>query len=453
MLRQTRTHHLYEILDELYQQMKSEQKPCKVITSCLTTSVVLQDHQAITEVLTAKFDKFPERGFYVNKNDPLMSNLVRYNYDLWKPMRRKLAPAFTPAKLKYMFPTMARVGENFVQILSREIAKGGDDILEMHDWCKRFSMDVIGTIAFGIDVNSLESSQNELKLRTEKALVEHFRPFTDQLFVKYPRFLNWLNFKYHSRQSIEFFRKIVQESIEYREKFQIKRNDFLDLLLECRDTEDEFQLTMDMMVGQVFIFFVGGYESSSTALCQALYELAKKPELQDKARAEVQEVVTNNQVAYEDLKALKYIKQVLMETLRKYPIVPGMLRLCRESCSLNTRVGPLQIPEGATIMLPIYSVHNDPDFYPNPHEFLPERFEESSENQRPAHTFLKFGDGPRNCIASGFGMTELLYALSTLLVNFRFSLTERSPKVIEFDKNTKYIASLKSGIYLKVERI
>lgn len=130
-----------------------------------------------------------------------------------------------------------------------------------------------------------------------------------------------------------------------------------------------------------------------------------------------------------------------------------MLRLCRESCSLNTKSGSLEIPEGATLMLPIYSIHNDEDFYPNPKEFLPERFEETSEKQRPTHTFLTFGDGPRNCIAFGFGVMELLYALSTLLANFRFSLTEKSPKVIEFDRNTKYIASLSSGIYLKVEKI
>ncbi|XP_019894814.2 cytochrome P450 6a22-like [Musca domestica] len=453
MLGKSRRQHLFEILDELYRQMKVEGKPCKVIETSLTTSVILQDHTAITEVLTSKFEKFPERGFYVNNQDPLMANLVRYKYDLWKPLRRKLAPAFTPAKLKYMFPTMTQVGERFVKIVTDELERSADGILEMHDWCKRFSMDVIGTIAFGIEVNCLEDGQNQFKTRMEKALVEHFRPLTDQICVKYPRLMNLLNFKYHSRQSIEFFGRLVQDTVEYREKYKVRRNDFLDLLLECRDNEDEFQLTMDMIVGHVFIFFIGGYESSSTALCQALYELAKKPELQEKARMEVQQVVTSQKVSYENLKSLKYVKQVIMETLRKYPIVPAMLRLCRESCSLNTKSGPLEIPEGATLMLPIYSIHNDEDFYPNPKEFLPERFEESSEKQRPTHTFLTFGDGPRNCIAFGFGVMELLYALSTLLVNFRFTLSEKSPKVIEFDRNTKYIASLSSGIYLKVEKI
>ncbi|XP_013112031.2 cytochrome P450 6a22 [Stomoxys calcitrans] len=449
--------HLFLVVDKIYQELCAEDKPCKVVESLLNTTVILQDQNAIKEVLTSQFENFPDRGFYINHRDPLLVNLARFHYDIWKAMRLKLTPAFSPAKMKYIFPTMAEVGDHFVQVLQQQIFRG-EDIVDMHDICKRFSMDVIGTVAFGIECNSLKNPQAEFKLQGEKALLQHFRTFWDQFAEKYSWLMHFINFKYHSQDSIRFFTHIVQETLTYREKENIKRNDFMDLLIECRNVEAENKnekphMSLEMMVGQVFIFFVGGYESTAAALSQALFELSRNTEIQDKARQEVMQVKSEHgdKITHDSLKSLKYIQQIVQETLRKYPIAPALMRYCRHTAILNTSTGPITLPKDTTVMIPVYSIHNNPDFYPNPQEFCPERFDEAEEAERPPHTFLTFGDGPRNCIAAGFGKMELLFGLATLLSKFRFSVSAKTPQEVEFKKNVRYIASVENGIYLKVE--
>uniref|UniRef100_A0A1I8PQW7 Cytochrome P450 n=1 Tax=Stomoxys calcitrans TaxID=35570 RepID=A0A1I8PQW7_STOCA len=449
--------HLFLVVDKIYQELCAEDKPCKVVESLLNTTVILQDQNAIKEVLTSQFENFPDRGFYINHRDPLLVNLARFHYDIWKAMRLKLTPAFSPAKMKYIFPTMAEVGDHFVQVLQQQIFRG-EDIVDMHDICKRFSMDVIGTVAFGIECNSLKNPQAEFKLQGEKALLQHFRTFWDQFAEKYSWLMHFINFKYHSQDSIRFFTHIVQETLTYREKENIKRNDFMDLLIECRNVEAENKnekphMSLEMMVGQVFIFFVGGYESTAAALSQALFELSRNTEIQDKARQEVMQVKSEHgdKITHDSLKSLKYIQQIVQETLRKYPIVPALLRYCRHTTTLNSSTGSITLPKDTTVMIPVYSIHNNPDFYPNPQAFFPERFDEAAEAERPPHTFLTFGDGPRNCIAAGFGKMELLFGLATLLSKFRFSVSAKTPQEVEFKKNVRYIASVENGIYLKVE--
>ncbi|XP_075169601.1 cytochrome P450 6a22-like [Haematobia irritans] len=455
----TQKDHLFLVVDEIYKTLGREDKPCKVIESLINTTVILHDQNAIKEVLTSQFENFPDRGFYVNNRDPLLVNLSRFHYDLWKPMRIKLTPAFSPAKLKYIFPTMSEVGHQFVEVLREKIGLG-ENVIDMHDICKRFAIDVIGTVAFGIECNSLRNPQTEFKVEGEKALARHFRTFTDQFAEKYSRLMQLINFKYHSKKSIDFFTKIVEETLQYRERENIKRHDFMDLLMECRNMEIENKdehpfMSLEMMVGQVFIFFVGGYESTSAAMAQALFELSRNPRIQEKARLEVMEVKAHydGRLTYESLKDLKYIKQIMQETLRKYPIVPALLRYCRHSTTLSTSSGSIAIPKDTTIMIPAYSIHNNPDIYPQPEIFYPERFDDNEMDKRPSHNFLTFGDGPRNCIAAGFGKMELLFGLATLLSNFRFSIAEKTPKEVQFNKNIKYIASINSGIYLKVEMI
>ena len=84
------------------------------------------------------------------------------------------------------------------------------------------------------------------------------------------------------------------------------------------------------------------------------------------------------------------------ETLRKYPPVPFLTRECMQTTKL--RDTDLVLEKGLQIMLPIRALHHDPNYYPNPDKFDPERFSEEEKSKRPHFTFLPFGEGPRLCI-------------------------------------------------------
>lgn len=145
------------------------------------------------------------------------------------------------------------------------------------------------------------------------------------------------------------------------------------------------------------------------------------------------------------------VSKYISETLRKYPIVHTLMRYCRQTTTLTTAQGPLVIPQDTTVFIPSYGIHHNPKFYPNPEEFLPERFDEEESAKRHPFTFQAFGEGPRNCLAARFGIMELLLGLSTLLSRYRFSLCDKTPKQIEFDKNVRFNLNISEGIYLKLE--
>lgn len=108
----------------------------------------------------------------------------------------------------------------------------------------------------------------------------------------------------------KFFIRIVKEVIEYREENNIKANDFLGILMELKK-EAGIKLSLEQMAAQAFVFFLGGFETSSTTLGFALYEMALNEDIQNKLRQEIKEAFTNGHIEYETLHQLKYMGQVI----------------------------------------------------------------------------------------------------------------------------------------------
>lgn len=190
------------------------------------------------------------------------------------------------------------------------------------------------------------------------------------------------------KEPCDFLMKVFMETLKQREKNPDQRNDFIKLLLKLRET---VSLGLEEMAAESFIFFSGGFETSSSSLTFFLYELALHPEIQQKLRNEIQAGLNENdgKLSYDLLFGFQYLDMVAKETLRKYPIVGGMLRKCTKEYKIPGT--ELVIAEGNNVLLPIYSVQHDPEYYPDPEKFDPERFSpENSEHRNPI-TFIVFG--------------------------------------------------------------
>lgn len=111
----------------------------------------------------------------------------------------------------------------------------------------------------------------------------------------------------------------------------------------------------------------------------------------------------------------------------------------------------LVMHKGMQIIIPIMAIHMDPEYYPDPEKFDPSRFEKEQVLQRPTCAYMPFGEGPRICPGLRFGKMQAKVGLVALLTHFKFSMTDKTPDVIEFD--VKYgILAPKDGIFLKIER-
>lgn len=259
--------------------------------------------------------------------------------------------------------------------------------------------------------------------------------------------------------------------MENRRKDPQPRNDFMNLLLQMHDnpsTEAE-RMTFNEIVAQSFLFFIAGFETSSSTMQFALYELARNPEIQEEAVVHIRTVLAkhNNEFTYECMQDLDFLHRIIQgefselgnliiitfillpETLRKFPAVPTLLRQVTKDYKVPGM--DVVLPKGLLNIIPVLGIHMDPQYYKDPEEFRPERFEPKEVSNRPSCAYLPFGEGPRICPGLRFGMMQAKVGLVALLTNFKFSPTERTQEPLVFDKLNGILAP-KGGIYLKVEK-
>ncbi|KAF2894152.1 hypothetical protein ILUMI_12021, partial [Ignelater luminosus] len=211
-------------------------------------------------------------------------------------------------------------------------------------------------------------------------------------------------------------------------------------------------LTVEEIAAQAFVFFLAGFETSSSTMAFCLYELALNSEVQDNLREEISKTFEryNQNITYEGVMEMKYLDQVVDETLRKYPPVPVIPRVCVEDYQIpNTEV---IIDKGTRVLISALGLHHDPEYYPNPDTFDPERFNEENKKSIPPFTYIPFGEGPRACIGLRFGLMQTKVGLAFLLKHFRFSINKKTSVPLVMDPFT-FLLTAKDGIWLDVEKI
>lgn len=253
--------------------------------------------------------------FYNEKHDPLSAHLFSVEYEKWKPLRAKLTSTFTSGKMKLMFPTIVSVSNAFVDCLNNAIKT--DSEVEIYEWLGRFTTDIIGTCAFGIDCNSLNDPQAKFRQMGKKVFEQpKMNAFERLLIISCPNLARKIGLRSHHTDVTDFFLNIVKETVAYREANDVQRNDFMHLLIGLKNSKNEMdQLTINEIAAQAFVFFLAGFETSSTLLTFCLYELGleKNKHIQDEARREITTVLDkyDGNLTYEALNGMTYIDQIL----------------------------------------------------------------------------------------------------------------------------------------------
>ncbi|WP_189939114.1 cytochrome P450 [Streptomyces sulfonofaciens] len=193
-------------------------------------------------------------------------------------------------------------------------------------------------------------------------------------------------------------------------------DDMMTMLIRARD-EDGSRLDSQAVRDQILVFLLAGHESTATALAFALHLLALHPEAQQKAQAEVDEILGGREPGAEDRDRLPYLTMVLKEAMRLYPSVP----ITGRRTVAETEIGGFRIPAGADVTVSPYVTHRHPAYWTDPEVFDPARFAPEAEADRPRYAYFPFGRGPRACIGQHFTMLEASIALACFLQ--RFGLT------------------------------
>ncbi|KAJ3631392.1 hypothetical protein MTP99_012521 [Tenebrio molitor] len=426
------------------------------------------DPELIKHVLQIDFQHFVNHGTFIDEvNDPLSAHLFSLEDAKWRNMRVKLTPTFTSGKMKMMFQTLVQCGVGMKELMDAS-AKNRIPI-DIKDILCRYTTDAIGSIAFGLECNSLKDPDSVFRKYGKRVFEMDMRSQIKTLlqFALPHQVLKVFKFKQNKPDVEEFFMKAVKDTVEFREKNNVYRKDFMHLLIQLKNRgavsddgkvlneegrSEEKALTMNELTAQAFIFFLAGFETSSTTMTFALYEIARHPDIQEKLRQEINGMFEkhDDQLTYDGIMELTYMDKVLNETLRKYPPFPMILRKCSKDYTIpDTQI---TLKKGVNVGIPILGLHNDPKYYPNPEKFDPERFSEENKRSRPAFTWLPFGEGPRLCIGLRFAVLQSKIGLVTLLKNYKIKLSPKTRIPLTLHKKG-FIIMAEGGVWLDVEKI
>ncbi|XP_011883989.1 PREDICTED: cytochrome P450 4C1-like [Vollenhovia emeryi] len=207
-----------------------------------------------------------------------------------------------------------------------------------------------------------------------------------------------------------------------------KKKAFLDLLLE-QNAKVDTPMTDDELRAQVDTFMFAGHDTTAVAIIWVLFLLGNNLEHQERVHEELEEVFRDSQApaTVKALSQLKYLDRVMKETLRLFPSAPFISRKLFEEVKLDNYT----IPKDVTVTLAIYLVHRNPEVWPDPSKFDPDRFlPENSKNRNP-YAYVPFSAGPRNCIGQRFALLEEKIVLTALLRKWRVK-SVKTPDTIKY---------------------
>lgn len=336
----------------------------------------------------------------------------------WGKAHRLLMPAFGPIGVRGMFDRMHDVAE---QMMLRWERFGPDAPIDVADTMTRLTLDTIALCAFDTRFNSFYR--------------EEMHPFVGAMVgalseagqrVRRPKFVNTLKRKTKRRYEADqaLLRQVAQELIAQRraDPKGLEKHDLLNLMLNGVDKETGEGLSDENIGYQMITFLIAGHETTSGLLSFATYLMLTNPEVLAKAQGIVDRVLGTEPPRVEHLAELRYLEQILMESLRLWPTASVFGVQPLEPVLLAGKY-PLVPGDTINVLEPI--LHRDPAVWgPDPEAFRPERFAPDEAAKLPPNAWKPFGNGVRACIGRPFAMQEAQLVLAMMLQRFDLSLDD-----------------------------
>ncbi|XP_053272782.1 cytochrome P450 3A56 [Pleuronectes platessa] len=353
--------------------------------------------------------------------------------DDWRRIRNTLSPTFSSGRLKEMFSIVRHHSRKMADRLRLKV--DNDEVIELKSVFAPYSLDAIASCAFSVDVDSINNPSSPIFIHSSKLfrlsillfICHGFFPFLVPL-------LELFGLSIFNKTSSSYLRAAV-EKIRAERDGQDSR-DILQQMIdsqtvsESRREKQNKGLNDHEISSQGILFLNAGLETSNSALSFLAYNLAQNPEAMKHLQKEIDETFPNKgQVQYEALMQMEYLECVINESLRLYPPGARLEREAKETIKINGII----IPKGMLVTIPVYALHRDPELWPEPEEFKPDRFSKENKQNINPYAFLPFGLGPRNCVGMRFAKIIVKLALVEILQNYSFSVCEETEIPLQMD--------------------
>ncbi|CAH3190591.1 unnamed protein product [Porites evermanni] len=388
--------------------------------------LVVGDLDMVKEILVKEFPKFHDRKAVLEVPKPYDRMLTIVAGQKWKDIRNTLTPTFSAHKMKQMMSFMNDALDTLLLKVDG-ISKTGE-IVDFHRWLQSLTMEVILSTAFGVKSETQTVENDPVTEMAKKAMAPNpifpllmLLPFGNLIGKCLPDPLNFNGIgkvaediitertkanghsKLNVRVNLLFLLLCQKYKISNRQAVKIR-----SLLFFSYDSIRNPAYTLfSMNYSYLFLF----------CICTLFFETSPR--------------YFSGETGADVHRLTKHREQLqLYYSLTFHLFLPpiSLQRDCNEACTIKG----VHIPKGLPIIIPVYPIHHDPDIWPEPDKFDPERFSEAEKAKRHPYAFMPFGYGPRNCVGMRFALLEIKLTVAKLLKKYKLESTEKTAVPLNF---------------------
>jgi cytochrome P450 len=391
----------------------------------------ISDPELVREVLVEKADKFHKAWVLWSAVGPFIGNgLLVSEGDFWKRQRKLAQPAFHHKRIESYAQTMVDLSQRAL-----DNWRVGQSYEIFHEMMK-LTLNIVSKALFNADVSKEADRVGELVtvlLERANLRINGYATLADVLAFGKRR---------QEQEALEELNGIVMKIIQEHRAVGTDTGDLLSMLLLATDEADGTGMSDQQLRDEVMTLFLAGHETTANALTWTWYLLSQHPAVEAKLIDELRQAIGDRLPTMHDLPQMPYAEMVIKESMRLYPPAGGMAREPIE----DVQLGGYTIPAGSIISINSYVMHHSAKYFPEPKQFIPERFSKEREGQIPRYAYLPFGGGPRICIGNTFAMMEARLLLATIAQSYRLTLDPGQTVVAE----QMFTIRPKSGIRMTV---
>ncbi|CAH1398029.1 unnamed protein product [Nezara viridula] len=437
------------VMHEWYKEYRNE--PYIGYYNFLKPTLFVIDPELIKAITETDFNHFMDHPELITgtESDAVLGFLFNMYGARWKAKRQTFSKLFSPKRLRELSSILKEHNNSLLRQFEEQL-KSTDEV-ELLKIMERHLLKVIISFLYGLDSNqdrerhSKLSELSEIFSRPPGSTIRRYL-----LFVVFPNLYHKLRLSAFPHLYWDYFNNFTRELLHSRNLKKVEREDLIALIgkMQKEGIPETDRIEHPEAVAHVFGFFIASHHTTMTTVSYVIYQLSLYPQIQDKVRTEVDNVLKGQDaVTYDSVMQMNYLDGVINETLRLYPLLGVLKRTCTESYKINDK---LTIPKGMDVTLPAYSCHIDPEYFPEPEKFLPERF---TDEQTSEALFMPFGKGPRTCIGKRYSYISMKTVIAKIISEYIILPGTKTRTPLMFDTKTFFITVHPiDGLHVKMQK-
>ncbi|MEL7311791.1 MAG: cytochrome P450 [Pseudomonadota bacterium] len=376
--------------------------------------LLINDPALARDVLTDPLEIFPKNDLMVGALAPLVGDSIFVSSGpRWRRQRAMVDPAFTHMRINRAFGAMRAAVSDYTDQLDRHAREGTNVSLDFA--MSELTADIICRTIFSTPLSGAVA----------RDVFESFGEFEEQVAsVNLGQLIfgkPWAEVRQPPQvlAACERIRDQIGRLLDPRLADLDANDDIVAAIAAATDAETGERFTREELIDQIGVFFLAGHETTASVLTWVFFIVSMRPDIATLIRDEIDTVIGDRDIQFEDVKQLPIIRSVFRETLRLYPPITFIPRVAAEA----TTIGGVKVKKGAMLMLSPWTAHRNDALWRDAASFDPLRFHSDSEREDDG-VFMSFGLGPRVCVGAAFATIESALIIAALVRRYDLEIVQ-----------------------------